>query len=233
MASASKRKSQTRVSVGKILKVEQLIGLTADLQKLRSNPPLVKRTKGRGEHKKGKREGDILDFVRGLRLSAGVIYFLRERLSSTDLEVNWGHLLDQGESSCSPECDVIIHTKGHVRKWNGNEKPIMDFRFVSAANVRAVVSCKSQLRATGIDRAYPKDLKKYGVKNIFLFAECCDETQFPGLRKKAREAGYCGLCCLYLTQAQNSSFRTDELMYDAFGTAALRAVKRPRRAHAR
>jgi hypothetical protein len=179
----------------------------------------------------GKYEGDILGFVKGLRLSARVIYFLRERLSSTDLEVNWGHLLDQGESSCSPECDVIVHTKGHVQKWNGNQNPIMDFRFVSAGNARAVVSCKSNL--TAIDKAYPKDLKKYGVRKIFLFAECCEETQFPVLLKKAKQAGYSGLWCLYLTQAQSPTFKTDESMYDAFGAAVLKAVKRRRRMRAR
>ena len=226
MSGAAKRSSKARGPFGKVLSVEQLTGLTAQLQKVRSTPPLVKR----GD---GKYEGDILGFVKGLRLSAGVIYFLRERLSSTDLEVNWGHLLDQGEISCSPECDVIIHAKGHVRKWNGDEHPIMDFRFVRAGDVRAVVSCKSKLTASAIDKAYPKDLKKYGVRKIFLFAECCEETQFSVLLKKAKQAGYCGLWCLYLTEAQSPSFKTDESMYDAFGTAVLKAVKRPRRPQTR
>lgn len=174
----------------------------------------------------GRYEGDILGFVKGLKLSAGVIYFLRERLSSTDLEINWGHLLDQEKDSCSPECDAIVHTKGHVRKWNGTETPIMDFRFVSTTNVRAVVSCKSKL--TAIDKDYPKALKKYGVKNVFLFAECCDEGQFPRLRAAATSAGYRGLWCLYLTQKKGSSFKTDEKMLIAFGDAVHTAERTSR-----
>src|SRR6266849_10235424 len=154
---------RSRARFGQVLAVEQLTGLTAELQRVRTHPPLVKRSDG-------KYEGGILAFVKGLRLSARVIYFLRERLSSTDLEVNWGHLVDRNEESCSPECDVIIHEKGHLRKWNGGEKSVMDFRFVEAGSVRAVVSCKSSLDT--IDKAYPKSLRKYGVKTVFLFAEC-------------------------------------------------------------
>src|SRR6266576_7224155 len=113
MKPTAKRRQQR---LGQVLRVEQLTALTVELQKLRSNPPIVKR-------RAGIREGDILGFVRGLRLSARLIYFLRERLSSTGLEVNWGHLLDQSEESCSPECDVIVHTPGHVREWNGGNAP--------------------------------------------------------------------------------------------------------------
>jgi hypothetical protein len=215
MRRAAKRSSHTRARFGKVLKVEQLTGLTAELQKLRSNPPLVKRSDG-------KYEGSILGFVSGLRLSARLIYFLRERLSSTGLDVNWGHLLDHKQDSCSPECDVVVHTKGHVREWNGSKDPIMNFKFIEAQNVRAVVSCKSTVRA--IDKAYPKDLEKHGVENIFLFAECCQDAHFSRLRKAARRAGYRGLWCLYLTQ-EDGSFKTDESMYVAFGDAVHKAVK--------
>ena len=62
--------------------------------------------------------GRILPFVRGLRLSAHLIYAIRDILSDSDLEANWGHLLDQKGIYCSPECDVIIHRKGYIRKWN-------------------------------------------------------------------------------------------------------------------
>ena len=215
MRRAAKRSSRARVPFGKVLRVEQLTGLTAELQKLRSNPPLVKRSDG-------KYEGSILGFVSGLRLSARLIYFLRERLSSTSLEVNWGHLLDQKEDSCSPECDVVVHTKGHVREWNGGKDPVMNFKFIEAGNVRAIVSCKSTLSA--IDKAYPKALQKHGVAKIFLFAECCQDTHFARLRKAARSAGYRGLWCLYLTQ-KDGSFKTDESMYVAFGEAVLKAVR--------
>lgn len=200
---------------GKSLRVEHLTGLTAELQSLRDHRPLVKRSDG-------KYEGDILGFVRGLRLSARVIYFLRERLSGTGLEVNWGHLLDPNDDSCSRECDVVVHVRGHVRRWNGSDRPIMDFTFIEARNARAVVSCKSSLKA--IDKAYPKDLRKYGVKDIFLFAECCEEADFHRLREAARKAGYRGFWCLYLTQG--STFTTDESMYVAFGDAITRAVSK-------
>jgi len=215
MRAPKKVRPRPQMKFGKALRVEHLTGLTAELQKLRDHRPLVKRSDG-------KYEGDILGFVRGLRLSARVIYFLRERLSDTNLEVNWGHLVNPNDDSCSPECDVVIHIKGHVRKWNGSDKPIMDFTFIEAAHARAVVSCKSSLGA--IDKQYPKDLKKYGVRNIFLFAECCAEDDFPRLREAAIKAGYRGLWCLYLTRG--STFKTDERMYVSFGDALSRALKK-------
>ncbi len=215
MKLTTKTSPQRGIKFGKLLRVEQLTALTAELQKLRSNPPLVKRTPG-------KDEGNILGFVRGLRLSARLIYFLRERLSSTGLEVNWGHLLDQSEESCSPECDVIVHTRGHLREWNGSNNPIMNFKFIEAASVRAVVSCKSLINS--VDRRYPKTLKKHGVSDLFLFAECCRESRFQQLHSSAKAAGYRGLWCLYLTQ-KDGSFQTDESMYAAFGDAVFAAVK--------
>src|SRR5216684_1407952 len=160
---ASKTHSQVHV-LGVALKNEPLTGMAAQLWSLRSAPALVKR-------KDGKYEGGILGFVKGLRLSAGVIYYLKQKLSQTDLEVSWGHLLDHKEASCSPECDVIVHSKGSVQKWNGTDHPIMEFKFVGIAHARAVISCKSQL--TSVDKGYPKALKKFGVKKVFLFAECC------------------------------------------------------------
>jgi hypothetical protein len=216
MSRIAKRAPKRLVKFGGALGVQILVALMAELKDLREHPPLVRHTNGRYE-------GDILGFVKGLRLSAGVIYFLRERLSSMDLEVNWGHLLDQAEDSCSPECDVIIHTKGHVRKWNGSEKPVMDFKFIKTANVRAIVSCKSRL--TSIDKSYPKALKKYGVRNVFLFAESCEESQLARLRKSARKAGYRGVWCLYQTQLPGAAFKTDEQMLIGFGDAVQKAVK--------
>ena len=40
-------------------------------------------------------KGRILPFVRGLRLSAQLVYAVRELLEGTDLTANWGHLLDR------------------------------------------------------------------------------------------------------------------------------------------
>ncbi|GEM_PF-717122 len=209
-----------KVTFGASLGIEQLVGLAAELQKLRHHPPLVKRADG-------KYEGDILGFVRGLRLSARVIYFLRERLSRTELEVSWGHILDINEQSCSPECDVIIHTKGHVRRWNGNggDKPVMEFKFIDARSVRAVVSCKSLLNS--IDKDYPAALKAFGVKSVFLFAECCRESRWVGLQKKARKVGYQGASCLYFTKEDDESLtKTDESMYVIFGESVVKAVSK-------
>ncbi len=217
MKSVAKGTSKPPINLGNTLAVEQLVGLTAELQMLRAHPPLVRRSDG-------KYEGDILGFVKGLRLSARIIYFLREYLSETGLEVNWGHLLDENGERCSPECDVIIHSTGYVRKWNDNAHPVMDFRFIKAGNARAIISCKSSLNS--IDKNYPSDLRKYGIGDIFLFAECCEERRFLSLRKKAESASYQGLWCLYLTQNKSDSFTTDELMYIEFGNAVLKAVTR-------
>jgi hypothetical protein len=216
MTGAKTESPRPLMSFGGTLSIEHLMGVAAELQSLRHNPPLVRR-------EDGKYEGDILGFVRGLRLSAQVVYFLREHLSHTSLEVSWGHILDENEQSCSPECDVIIHSKGFCRQWNGTKNPVMEFRFVHAASVRAVVSCKSSLDR--IDKDYPKALKKYGVANVFLFAECCREKRFPRLRQSSLTAGYCDLCCLYLVGDDDSTFKTDGPSYVEFGKNILKAVK--------
>src|ERR1022692_4095800 len=98
--SAAAKKRQAKQTFGATLSVQQLESLSAELQKLRDHPPLTRR-------QGGKYEGDILGFVKGLRFSARVIYFLREWLSDTHFEVNWGHVLNAEEQSCSPECDII------------------------------------------------------------------------------------------------------------------------------
>lgn len=201
-------------SFGESLGFVQLAELATEFFELRRSPPIVTTTPGH-------REGDILGFVRGLRLSARLIYFLRERLSHTEYEVSWGHLLDGNLASCSPECDIIIHTKGHVKRWNGGEMPIMDFRFVPASTAKVVISCKSTL--TAIDRRYPGQLKAFGVSNLLLFAERCEAGKFQGLERSAKSAGYKGLCCLYLTEGQQVV--RDEKQYSKFVRTVLRAVK--------
>jgi hypothetical protein len=214
-ASKSKAAPKPKGSVGVGLANEQLAALAAQLLNCREFPPLVTRSDG-------KYEGDILGFVKGLRLSAGVIYFFREKLDHLDLEVSWGHLLDDKQQYCSRECDVIIHSKGSVRTWNGGKHPIMEFRFVDVAKARAVISCKSLL--TSIDKEYPKEMKKFGVKKVFLFAECSSATNFPNLRKEAKKAGYADLCCLYFTTPQGF-VKKDERMWFDFGNKVLAAVE--------
>jgi hypothetical protein len=135
-----------------------------------------------------KSKGRVLPFVRGLRLSAQLVYAVRELLEGTELTANWGHLLDREQSFCSPECDVIIHKKNaHIRKWNGTENPIMDFRFVSMIGTVVVISCKSMVRS--IDKTYPKLMRNH-VRRIWLFGECCGPRSADRLANKAKKAGY-------------------------------------------
>lgn len=213
---ATAKKSPNTAKFGIALANQGLTGLKAELQTLRSARPLVKRSDG-------KYEGDILGFVKGLRLSAGIIRYLEQRLSQTDLEVSWGHLLNDKRDSCSPECDVIVHSRGSWQRWNGSDHPIMLFKFVDVAQARAVVSCKSQL--TAIDGQYPKALKKFGVDKVFLFAECCKSSRFDSLRDKAKAAGYVDLCCLYFTGPRGTLEEVNEELWIEFGEAVLKAVR--------
>jgi hypothetical protein len=209
-------KSPAKQLFGKALSVESLIGLTGELQMLRQYPPVTQK-------KGGRYEGDILGFVRGLRLSARVLYFLREHLSHTGLEISWGHLLSDSEESCSPECDIIVHEPGHVRRWNGFANPVMNFAFIRARSAKIVVSCKSRL--TSIDNSYPKVLKKFGVDQVFLFAETCRASQLESLRKRAKKAGYAGVWCLYTTAGSGSSqFIFSEPMLIDFADCTVRAA---------
>lgn len=136
-----------------------------------------------------KRKGRVLPFVRGLRLSSQLVYLIRELLSGTGLTANWGHLVDKNENLCSCECDVIIHKDGYIRRWNGTDNPIMDFRFIKQEQALVVISCKSFLRKSEIDREYCEDMSNY-VDKVWLFAECCGPKSIEGIRGKAREFGY-------------------------------------------
>jgi len=209
VAKAKSERSQFGITLG----TESLNALFINLHDLRSAPPLTRRDDG-------KYEGDILGFVKGLRLSAGVIYYLKQRLSELDVEVSWGHLLNEEERSCSPECDVIVHKKGFFRKWNGTDSPIMDFRFIKVSRCSVVISCKSQLNV--IDEDYPKMLKKFGVKKVFLFAECCNAGSFNGLRQRAKRAGYADLCCLYFTKP-DGYVEVNKQLWVKFGDAIAKA----------
>jgi len=157
-----------------------------------------------------------------LRFSARIAYFIREQLSETKYRISWGHLLDEQERSCSPECDIIIHKKGHVRKWNGFRKSIMNFKFIRARKAVAVISCKSTLKS--IDTDHPKDLKKFGIKNVFLFAETCPKGSFARLSKSAKKAGYKGLWCLYFTDADGSMVSIEDAMHMAFVDSLKKAI---------
>ncbi len=193
-------------SFGNNLVNSELKGLSAELLYLRDHPPIT--YKGNGIY-----EGDILGFVKGLRFSARLIYYLRTLLSLTGYEINWGHILDDAGNSCSRECDIIIHKPGHVKNWNGDAHPVMNFVFVKASQVIAIVSCKSKI--TDIDKKYILALKKYGVKKIYLFAECCMEKSYSNLLKKAQKAGYQGLWCLHLIDSTGRRVE-DENLHQGF-----------------
>jgi hypothetical protein len=210
-----KGKTISKHKFGVALSVGQLNELAIELYGLRISPPDV-------QLGKGSRVGEILRFVRGLRFSARVIYFLRDQLSNTNLDVSWGHLLDHDQASCSPECDIIIHEKGYVKKWNGNDHPIMDFRFITVEKAKAVVSCKSLI--TTIDPQYPKELKSYGVKNILLLAECCKSEQFDKIKEAAKKAGYTGFWCLYFIKQDGVGFEIREALYTDFVETVFRTV---------
>ncbi|MBT9138685.1 MAG: hypothetical protein DDT30_01192 [Dehalococcoidia bacterium] len=148
-----------------------------------------------------KQKGRILPFVRGLRLSAHLIYAIREILSGSGLTANWGHLLDKSNTFCSCECDVIIHHNGHIGRWDGTEKPIMDFRFIEQQKAVAVISCKSYLRSGDIDREYCELMKQF-VNKIWLFSECCGPRSAQNIRSRALEYGYEDFWHLYTWSRQ-------------------------------
>ncbi len=108
-----------------------------------------------------------------------------------------GHLLTSDGDSCSPECDIIIRQRGHVREWNGRDQPVMHFKFIDCKDAIAVISCKSVI--TSVDkehRTYIKALKPY-VDKIFIFAECCEPSAVKRLKRSAQAAGCDGFWYLY------------------------------------
>lgn len=170
---------KSRQPLSDMLKVEVFHGLKEELFKYRIQ---------------GIQDTGILGFVRGLRLSAQLIYAIRDLISSFDYEADWGHLLTREGRSCSPECDIIIHRKGYMHKWNGHKDPVMNFKFINCEDAVAVISCKSFIKT--VDKKYAKDISSY-VNKVFLFAECCDPRAVNRLKKSALTAGYEGFCYLY------------------------------------
>jgi|GEM_PF-1079345 len=150
------------------------------------------------EAQEGPEKGLIFPFVRGLRFAALLIYAIRETLSTTNLEVNWGQIIDEDGGNCSPEGDIVIHKKGHKRRWNGGDgvNHIMDFRFIDKSRAVAVISCKSFLTTSGIEQDYCRRMLKYCDK-VWLFAECCGPESTELIRKGAKEAGYENFWHLY------------------------------------
>jgi len=141
----------------------------------------------------------MLGFVRGLRFSARLIYIIRKRLKGKPLTVDWGHIVDKAEKKFSRECDIIIYNGKIAQSWNGHNgegSPVMSFKFIASKDVAAVISCKSMIRGSDIDKEFLDDVKEYS-RNIYLFAECCPKGKFEAIRTKAIEAGYKKFWCLY------------------------------------
>lgn len=165
------------------------------------------------EAEEGADKGLIFPFARGLRFSALLIYNIREALSGSDLEVNWGQIIDEDGYACSGECDIIIHKRGHQKKWNGSDSGnhIMDFRFIVKENAVTVISCKSYLTKTAIEEAYCKSMLSY-VSKVWLFAECCGPESVEKIRDAAKEIGYENFWYLYTW-----SRTTNEIVDDVDG----------------
>lgn len=159
------------------MRIAKLRGIHEELYSYRSYSP---------EHPSGNpKSGGVLPFVKGLYLAARVIYFIREVLNAHVLEAHWGHVIHESEIYFSPECDIILHKPCPRTVWNGN---VMDFHFIEASYVCAVISCKSLV--TSIEEKYCADLKSFGINKVGLIGESCSKTNYLNLRNKAMDAGY-------------------------------------------
>ncbi len=211
MRESKSDKLKKSAPLSQVLELEDFESLSAELKAWRTDEEI--RTI---EYQKG--SGLVLGFVKGLRLSAKLIYAIRKSLSGTSLEVDWGHLLNEDGTSLSPECDVIIHKKGMINRWNGNLNPIMDFKFIKSSEAVAVISCKSE--AKSIDKAHKKyceKLNKY-VDNMMLFAECCPKGRVDTLITRAKEAGYKGFWYLYTIDEKTNECCNNPRVWKSFLT---------------
>jgi hypothetical protein len=160
--------------------------------------------------------GSILQFVRGLRVSAHLVYAIRDQLHGSELEAHWGHLIGADGITCSPECDVIIHRKGPVRHWNGSSEPVMDFWFVDSEHAVAVVSCKSLVESVGADIGdYCQKVKRY-VARLAFFAECCPQGKEQSVAESVRQAGYEMFSYLYSHNDSTGFQQPNEPGWDEF-----------------
>lgn len=193
--------------LAKRLSMEHFHRLCGELMPWRTDPDIEEKQKTKGS-------GLPLAFVKGLRLSARLIYAIRGILPTSGLCVDWGHLLTPEGDSLSPECDIIVHDNGRVAEWNdGRHKSVMNFKFIDSSRARAVISCKSLARS--VDKTYPKKLKGY-IDNILLFAECCPPGRVAGLRKSAEKAGYLGFWHLYTYDEKTNYCLDDETIWIDF-----------------
>lgn len=193
----TRRAQRTPGHMGTVLREEKFMQMYGEFQDWRMDS-FIRQMEAE------KRKGRVLPFIRGLRLSAHLIYIARDILHGSDLTASWGHLLDKNEEFCSCECDVIIHKTGHVREWDGERRePVMNFKFIKQENAIAVISCKSHLTLSNIDKEYCKLMRPF-VKNVWLFAECCSPDHLEKIVKKAKKHGYKKTWVLYTWKKQES-----------------------------
>jgi len=203
------------IPLGQLLDQSPLVRLHADLQQFRL-----------ADYQADRLEASVprmLPYIRGLYFSAGLIYAIRKIIPSSQVQANWGHVLRAGSMTCSPECDVILHSQCHSR-WNGyHERPVMDFAFVSPTNTLAVISCKSFVRwPSDVDSEYAKDLKRHKVKRVWLFAECCPPRSSDRIAARAKAAGYEHFFHLYTMDAKTGAAKPSEESWRAFVSAVRR-----------
>lgn len=154
--------------------------------------------------KKNKDVGKVLPFVRGLKFSAKLIYVIRE-ITRGEISVSWGHLVDESGNYCSRECDIIIHQNGLYRQWNGSKDPIMDFHFIRKNKAILVISCKSFISPSSVDKLYCEEVKSY-TNNVWLFAECCGPRSPKKIQEVALENGYKEFYYLYIWDKVKDKF---------------------------
>jgi hypothetical protein len=152
-----------------------------------------------------KNPGKIFPFARGLRFSALLIYAIRKNLQHTYLTANWGQVVNTAGLYLSNECDIIIHIKRNNEEcWNGDQTGgIMDYRFIDEVDVKVVISCKSYLTSSDIEKEYYDNLKNF-VSRIWLFTECCGPRSAASISANAKAVGYEHFFHLY-TWSKNTS----------------------------
>ncbi len=169
------------------------------------------------EAREGNNKGYIMSFVRGLRMSALIIYQLREVLSDTGYSAYWGQIINQDGEYLSNECDIIISKKdAYVKKWNGDgDQNIMDFRFINAEHVKLVISCKSFLTKAKIEKEYCENMRRY-INNVWLFAECCGPQSIDPIKNTSLEYGYSEFWHLYTWNRISGETKLDENIWRSF-----------------
>ena len=168
---------------------------------------------------KPRRTEHVFDFVKGLRFSANLIYILREILSRSEIQVHWGQVVADNDGLLSPECDVIIHRRGHCHCWNGGRHDqVMEFKFIRRSDVLAVISCKSFLKGIVQEhRDYCARMKPYVDKRrLWLFAECVPVGRESKLLNDAKNTGYEKCWYLYSWDGHNSRAQQDRKLWEDF-----------------